>query len=418
MKIRLISSDRQLYKLCHETLAGFPGREWDFAAADPAEKQPGADLYIWDFDPDVPIPKALDFSEERKHIFLVQRKQLGDLRDRLPLAAVGTLLKPVNQATLRTFLKHAVARYEVHRSGRGAGLDRSDRDDMLQCMLQANLKLQEYDQDRTNFLARALHDFRTPLTAVNGYCGLLIGQQLGSLNAEQLEVLQRMQHSIKRLSRMATAMFQLSIGRQVKRAPDLQPADIEACIDQALHEVMPIAQDKGIDITVQLKCPPQPLYFERSQIEQVLVNLLDNACKFTPKHGSIEISGYPFFWERRTPRINGDGKHVERRAMQSQKPNAFRVDIHDTGPGVPVEHLEKIFEEYTSYDGGQDRSGGGLGLAICRMIIAAHQGQVWAESNGEGATFSFVVPFWPQEANLLFGPDQQSRTMSIQAGSQ
>ena len=128
------------------------------------------------------------------------------------------------------------------------------------------------------------------------------------------------------------------------------------------------------------------------------INLLDNACKFTPKYGCIEVRGYPFFWERRakltTANING-----ERRSSRLQAPNAFRVDICDSGPGVPFEHLEKIFEEYTSYSGGQDRSGGGLGLAICKFILNLHQGQVWAESGTDGSTFSFVLPF-VQEAQL------------------
>ncbi len=401
MKIRLISTDRPLYQLCRETLARFPERDWDFDAADPLHQPEDADLCLWDFHPDFAIPESLDFAEERKNIFLVQREHLGAFRDRLPLAAVGILLKPVNQTALQTFLEHAVARYEAHRAAKRAGNGNAalnDRDEMLQCLLQANLKLQEYDQDRTNFLARALHDFRTPLTAVSGYCGLLTSQHLGGLNSGQVEVLQRMQHSIKRLSRMATAMFQLSVARRVKKIPDLQPGDIEDCIDHALHEIMPSAGDKDIAISVQLHDPPRPLWFEPAQVEQVLVNLLDNACKFTPKHGSIEIRGYPTFWDRRAARLNGDSRRAERRGAPSRHPNAFRVEIHDSGPGIAEEHLEKIFEEYTSYAGGRDRSGGGLGLAICRMIVSAHHGRVWAESNEEGATFCFVLPLWTPAA--------------------
>ena len=73
------------------------------------------------------------------------------------------------------------------------------------------------------------------------------------------------------------------------------------------------------------------------------------------------------------------------------------MDILDSGPRIPREHLGKIFEEYTSYAGGQDRSGGGLGLAICRMIITAHDGRVWAENTDHGPCFSFVLPVRSQE---------------------
>ena len=105
------------------------------------------------------------------------------------------MMQPVNKATLRGFLEHAAARHLVTQPANIESL-RADRDEILQCLLHANLKLQEYDQDRTNFLARAVHDFRAPLTAIDGYCGLILGQQLGPITEEQQEVLERMQHSI------------------------------------------------------------------------------------------------------------------------------------------------------------------------------------------------------------------------------
>ena len=77
----------------------------------------------------------------------------------------------------------------------------------------------------------------------------------------------------------------------------------------------------------------------------------------------------------------------------SRQPNSFRIDIRDSGPGIPSDHLSRIFEEYATYSGGQDRSGGGLGLAICKMILQQHQGRVWAESGLQGAIFSIVIPY-------------------------
>ncbi len=413
MHIKLVSTDKLLYKLCRETLAGFRGNEWTLNLGGAPDGETAPDLVIWDCDSDVPLPRELDFEQERKNLFLVSRKKMAVLLERLPMAAVAILLKPVHKGTLRAFLEHAVARHEKHRSMDVDAL-RADRDEILQCLLHANLKLQEYDQDRTNFLARAVHDFRAPLTAVDGYCGLILGQQLGPISEEQQEVLERMQHSIKRLSRMATAMFQLSVGRQIDRRPNLQNGDIEACIDQAMHEIAPFGEAKNIRLTWHVMQPPQPLYFDREQIEQVLINLLDNACKFTPKYGSIEVRGYPYFWERRA-KLKTAITNGERRTSRLQSPNAFRIDVCDSGPGVPSENLEKIFEEYTSYSGGQDRSGGGLGLAICKLILNSHQGQVWAESGVTGSTFSFVLPLVQQEAHLTFMNEPPHQTM--QAGA-
>jgi signal transduction histidine kinase len=200
-----------------------------------------------------------------------------------------------------------------------------------------------------------------------------------------------MQNSAKRLSHMATAMFALSVGRQVKRLPDLKPGDIRECVDQALHEIAPFADEKSISIELDLEPCSDRLWFEPGQIEQLLVNLLDNACKFTPKVGCIEIRGYPYFWERRSVGSTIPAT-AERRRKPVFEPNSYRIDISDSGTAIPEEQLQKIFEEYTTYAGGRDRSGGGLGLAICKMIVAQHDGRVWANNTQTGPQFSVVLP--------------------------
>ena len=149
--------------------------------------------------------------------FLVHRKDLAEFRRRTGPAEATILLKPITRATLSAFLGLAVASQEERISA--AHSLRADRDEILQCLIETNLKLQEYDQDRTNFLARAVHDFRAPLTAISGYCGLLLSEPFGSLDENQRDVLLRMQHSAKRLSRMASAMFQLSVGATLRGCP-------------------------------------------------------------------------------------------------------------------------------------------------------------------------------------------------------
>jgi len=181
----------------------------------------------------------------------------------------------------------------------------------------------------------------------------------------------------------------LSVGRQVKRRLDLQPGDMQSCLDQALHEITPFADDKSITITIDTNPGLRQLYFEPGQIEQVLVNLLHNACKFTPKHGSIEVTGRPYFWDRRT---SSSAVSIERRKRAARESNSYRVSVSNSGAPIPSEHLGRIFEEYTSYAGGRDRSGGGLGLAICRMIISEHEGKIWAENTSAGPMISFVIP--------------------------
>jgi signal transduction histidine kinase len=404
MDVKLVSSDTHLYKLCRETLGDVPEHNWNITAVNTVEADLTGDLYLWDFHPDLCLPAHI-FMSPARHLFLVHRKDLSDFRRRTGAAEANILLKPVTRATLAAFLGLAIAAHEEQTST--AHSLRADRDEILQCLIEANLKLQEYDQDRTNFLARAVHDFRAPLTALSGYCGLLLSEALGDLHETQREVLLRMLHSTKRLSRMASAMFQLSVGRQVKKHPDLQLAGLEECLEQALHEIAPFAEEKRIAITADLAVCEHNLYFEAGQIEQVLINILDNACKFTQKDGIIEIRGYPYFWERRKTNASVP-TDLERRRSAVTEPNSYRVDIHDSGATIPVNHLARIFEEYTSYAGGRDRSGGGLGLAICKMIVTQHDGDVWAENTKNGPMFSFVLPIHRVEPNRALERKQKT----------
>lgn len=393
MNIKLISNDPELLSLCRGILRDMPEQDWSISAAEP-DTMPGSDVCIWDCHTDSHLPTDIGKDDLSRYLFLVHRNELPRFREHIPAIEAKVLLKPVTRATLEVFLSQAIA----------AASDRefqtlflkAECDDMLQCLIETNLRLQEYDQDRTTFLAKAVHDFRTPLTAVSGYCGLLMNEALGPLSESQKEIVLRMQNSAKRLSRLANSMLQLSAGRYAKRRPELRRGDIRECLDQALHEIAPFADDKRLAIRADLSSSDIPLYFEAGQIEQLLINILDNACKFTPKGGVIEIRGYPFFWERRAARpaiVSG----TDRRRGRSTEPNGYRVDIQDSGSAIPDEYLHRIFEEYTSYGGGRDRSGGGLGLAIARMILNQHEGCVWAENTEAGPRFSFILPIYRRE---------------------
>jgi len=175
---------------------------------------------------------------------------------------------------------------------------------------------------------------------------------------------------------------------------------------------MLFADSKQISISVDLADQAPPLYFEPGQIEQVLINLLDNACKFTHRQGEIEIRGYPFFWERREPR----GKVVfgtDRRNQTSREPNSYRIDIRDSGSPMPEEQLKGIFEEYTSYAGSRDRSGAGLGLAICGMILRQHNGRIWAENTEAGPLFAFVLPYQGKQPESEFDRNSLSNLAEV-----
>ena len=407
MRVQLISEDREVARLCGEILQEFPSQECRLVTGERAE--PDHDVWIWDYQAGFELPDHMDWAPS-KHLFLVHRKEIAEFRKASPHPGAAIVLKPVTRASLAAFLTHAVS---VH--GRHPAADnslRADRDELLQCLIEANLKLQEYDQERTNFVARGIHDFRAPLTAINGYCGLLISEALGSLAPQQKEVLQRMQRSANRLWRMASAMFELSVGRQGKSRVEAQKRDIQDCVNQAVHEIGAAAEGKQIAITVQLESELRELAIDAAQIEQLFVNILENACRFTPKYGEIEIQGYPYFWERRRMKT-AVPPAGDRRNRQSAQPNAYRIDIRNTGSLIASQHLLTIFEEYTSYAGGDDRSGGGLGLAICRLVAQQHEGYIWAENTDRGPRFSLVLPALPRPVADLRNSEDSARTAPL-----
>ncbi len=388
MYLEVVSDDHELLEICREIAAELPTTGWKLGLARNDSGTLEADLCLWDYKQGACVPENARWGVT--YFVLVCSRDTVSFREAHPYAEAGIILKPVTRAVVRALMTQTTAR-----QGSGAQLEnnsiRSDRDDILQRLMQANLHLQQYEAERTNFLGRALHDFHAPLTALGGYCGLLLEEQTGSLSEFQKVVMRRMQHSVRRLSRMTKAMFQLSVGRQVLFKPALQEGDIGECAAQAVYEVQQLAEEKNLQLDLDLDAACVPLLIDSEQIEQVIINLLENACKFSPRGGLISVRGSHCFFERRAKNVQW-ATGSDRRQREITAPNAYRIDIADSGPGISPENLELIFEEYVGYAGGQDRSRAGLGLAICRMILNQHQGTIWAENCESGAVFSFVLP--------------------------
>ena len=139
----------------------------------------------------------------------------------------------------------------------------------------------------------------------------------------------------------------------------------------------------------------------------MLVNLLENACKFTRRGGSVEIRGRLSNSNELSMPSIGDTK--------ARTAQVYLVELQDNGMGILPERLESVFEEFTSYAGGGDRSGGGLGLAICKMLITAHKGKIWAASDQTGTTISFTLPLQPETLQTL-PPSGLERTRAAAVG--
>jgi signal transduction histidine kinase len=370
--LTIAAIDADFVNRCLSVLRDLQASDWRCVVAEGRPQAIAAGVCLWDWEAGLWPTSGLLANPRVKHLYLVRPADLPAFTAAHPLAEGDILLKPVTRPVLAAFLRSAI-----------------DADSPKH----PNLLLQQYDRELTDLLARTAHDFRSPLAAVSGFCELLGNGQLGPLNERQEEAIHCAQNSIKRMQAMTKALFEFSVAGERDSNTAFEPNDICGSIQQAAREIAPQVAAKQIALSInRLSPPPSGLYFDRSQIEQVLVNLLDNARKASPKRGSIGISGYPYFWERRflaPPPPAGP----DRRSRRDAPINSYRVDIHDSGPGVPAEHLEDIFDEYRSYFARDDKSSSGLGLAISRQIIHRHKGTIWASKQPAGAVFSFVIPF-------------------------
>ena len=369
MRLCVVSASPEVAVLFQEQ------RDVILRTAKPGERLPPSDLYIWDADANDEFRRQSVELRSAQHLLLTDARNVESLSDVQSSACV--LLKPVTAWTLRAFTELARKSWRLGEQAQEAQHFRSDRDALLQYVLEVNLKLQEYDQERNNFLARALHDFRVPLTALHGYCGLLGEGKAGSVTPPQQEILDSMRESTRRLTRMLSGALELLLEGRSERPPVRVAGDVALVLAAAVREIGPLAKAKEIEVDTEVQSPGGTLLFDQEKMHDVLMNLLENSCKFTPRRGKIRVCAYPERFER----VDGDAGA-----------GLYRVDISDSGPGVPADLADKIFEQYVSYAGSSDRSGGGLGLAICRAIVAAHGGRIWTTPSNQGGRFSFVLP--------------------------
>jgi signal transduction histidine kinase len=409
MTLCSVSTDRRFHAICAEALSDMPGIEHRSAAS--ASGAPSADIYIRDFDPGEPV---FDSSAEAETVYVARPEDLGALHGQAKGKALAALAKPVDAPGLRQFLEAAVSRRNDQ--ARKADPRRPERDQFLECVLLAGLKLQQFRAEQSNFLSRALHDLWAPLTAADGYCAMLLQDGTGDLSPEQAGTLRRLHFSLRRLLRTTSLIYQLGSGGSDRELPAIAHAGMETCVNNAVRSVLPFARSRDIEVRTKVIEPPQPMYFDAAQIEMVLDNLLENACRCTPKAASVELEAFPVVWNVRRFRLQGADGVWFQPIPASGGPNAYRVDVRDGGPAVSASDLAGMFDQHSPNYSGNGRSGAGLALAACRWIISGHCGEVTVEPQAKGAVISFVLPFvepelMHQSINLQEQPTERSASI-------
>lgn len=221
-----------------------------------------------------------------------------------------------------------------------------------------------------HILSIASHDLKAPLGAVESYTQVMLGGFTGELNEKQRNMLVRSSERIKGLLNLIDDI--LDISRIDAAEWKLEPTSLNKVVESCLENVRPQAQTKNIRLQVRMLEKNLLIPGVASRLEQAITNLVSNAVKYTPSGGKVTLQ------------------------LRSED-GAIRLEVMDTGIGIPPEDLSRIFDDF--YRGSNvDSKGAGLGLSITRKIVEAHGGRVWVESpypeeeSGKGSKFTVLFP--------------------------
>lgn len=274
-----------------------------------------------------------------------------------------SMLKPVHDISLAT--------QHITEGNYGERVQVNGSDELAQLALRFNLmaeKLDEVESMRRRLIGDVSHELRTPLTSIKGS---MEGLMDGVLPADS-ETYQQIYLEADRLNRLVDDLQELSRVESRAYQLDLRPVDLVATMQTLIKRLAPQAETKHISLNLDLASGLPSVLADEDRTIQILTNLTVNALNYTPEGGKVTLSA---------KRLN----------------NEVLVSIHDTGIGIPSEHLPRIFDRFYRVDKSRSRQSGGgsgIGLTIARALVEAHGGRIWVESEGDGhgSTFTFTLP--------------------------
>jgi len=226
----------------------------------------------------------------------------------------------------------------------------------------------EVDRMKSEFISTVSHELRTPLTSIKASMALLLEGQ-GGLDEESTELLQVSKRNADRLVRLVNDILDISKIEAGRLELDPKPIEVPALCAEAVAGIEGFAKKVGVTVRTSLAAGLPRVRADQDRVVQVLINLLSNALKFSPRGAAVELLA----------RTRGSGVELE---------------VRDQGPGIPREFREKLFTRFAQADRARrEQEGTGLGLAICRALVLAHGGEIRVESEpGHGASFFFTLP--------------------------
>ncbi|MCP4423046.1 MAG: PAS domain-containing protein [Chloroflexi bacterium] len=240
---------------------------------------------------------------------------------------------------------------------------------LYQKLEQSNKELQELLRAKHEMMQNVSHDLRSPLALIKGYTELLQDGLFGALTAEQQEALTILDANGDQLFFLIDRLFKLQTVD--KHTLVKGSVDLENLLGQAIQSWQVLAANKSVCLQLDIPTELPSLSADSNMLNQVVFNLLDNALKYSPKESAITIQA------------------------QTQDNNIV-VMVADEGEGISTDKLKDIFDRFYQTDKGTEKAqtGAGIGLALCKVIVNAHDGRIWAESDGEGhgSAFYFSLP--------------------------
>lgn len=226
-------------------------------------------------------------------------------------------------------------------------------------------QLKELDRIKTEFVNTVSHDLRSPLTAVYGFIGLI--DRVGPINQQQADFLQHIQSSLQHITSLINDLLELG---RLEAGYDVTMEDVNLpdIIKQAMGNLEFQYNEKMQLVNLELPDELPLVLGNPLQLQRMITNLVENAIKFTPPMGKINIGC-------------------------RDEANQLIFEVSDNGPGIPIEDQPHIFEKfYRGSNLSQVTTGTGLGLSIVKSIVEKHHGRVWVESSPQGTTFTVIMP--------------------------
>ena len=250
-------------------------------------------------------------------------------------------------------------------------------------LAEARDRAEAADRVKSAFLATMSHELRTPLNSIIGFTGILLQRLAGPLNAEQVKQLEMVRTSARHLLMLINDVLDISKIEAGQLQVTHEAFDVRASIAKVVGLVTPLADKKGLALQVRLSADLGKIVGDPRRIEQILLNLLNNAVKFT-EQGHVMLT-VEFVAPQSA--IRNPQSAIER--------SSIRFSVEDTGIGIKPADLATLFQPFRQVDSGLTRNhdGTGLGLAICRRLADLLGGEILAESEwGKGSTFTLTLP--------------------------